>query len=120
MTTLALSRISFEARHGATEAERKSLRPFEVDVTIEAPVDLASKSDRLDDTVDYRAVAEIIVAVGTGETHHLLEALADRILAELVGRFPNARFHLEVRKPSPPDCPGHPAYAAVRMSRGGR
>jgi 7,8-dihydroneopterin aldolase/epimerase/oxygenase len=117
MSTLILSKIAFEGRHGATEAERRSLRIFEVDVEIEAPLDQARASDKLDETVDYREVAQIIVELGTSETHHLLESLAGRMLDGLAAKFPLASFHIELRKLNPPACPGHPAYAAVRMSR---
>jgi len=117
MSTLLLSKITFEGRHGASESERKSTRTFEVDVEIEAPLDKARGSDNLEDTVDYRTVAEIIVARGTSETHHLLESLAGSMLDGLGARFPWAGFAIELRKLNPPGCPGHPAYAAVRMRR---
>jgi dihydroneopterin aldolase len=80
MPTLVLSRITFEGRHGATEHERRSLRTFEVDVEIDTALEQARKSDDLDDTIDYRTVAELIVELGTSETHHLLESLAGRLL----------------------------------------
>ena len=119
MPTLVLSRIAFEGRHGATESERRSLRTFEVDVEIDVALEQARKSDDLGDTIDYRAVAEIIVELGTSETHHLLESLGGRILDALGAKFPSATFRIELRKLNPPACPGHPAYAAVRMSRTG-
>jgi dihydroneopterin aldolase len=118
--TLVLSRITFEGRHGATENERKSLRTFEVDVEIDSSLERACQSDDLADTVDYRAVAEIIVELGTLETHHLLESLGGRMLDALGARFPSAAFRIELRKLNPPACPGHPAFAAVRLSRAGR
>lgn len=118
-TTLVLSRITFEGRHGATENERKSLRTFEVDVEIETPLEQARQSDDLDDTIDYRVVAEIIVDLGTSETHHLLESLGGRMLDALGARFPAATFRIELRKLNPPACPGHPAFAAVRLQRAG-
>lgn len=117
MTTLVLSRIAFQGRHGATEAERRTARAFEVDVEIDAPVDKACASDDLGDTVDYREVAQIIVGLGTSEPHHLLESLAARMLDSLAARFPRAGFRIELRKLSPPGCPGAPAHAAVRMAR---
>jgi dihydroneopterin aldolase len=117
MSTLVLSRIAFEGRHGATEIERLSLRSFEVDVEIEASLEAARASDNLDDTVDYREVAEIVVELGTSEPHHLLESLAGRMLDRLATRFPSASFRIELRKLNPPACPGQPAYAAVRMDR---
>jgi dihydroneopterin aldolase len=118
MTTLVLSRITFEGRHGATELEQRSLRTFEVDVEIEAALAKASASDSLDDTIDYRTVAEIIVGLGTSDPHHLLESLGARMLTDLSTRFPAATFRLELRKLNPPGCPGHPAYAAVRLASG--
>jgi 7,8-dihydroneopterin aldolase/epimerase/oxygenase len=117
--TLVLSRITFEGRHGATENERQSLRTFEVDVEIDAPLEQARRSDDLGDTIDYRVVAEIIVELGTLETHHLLESLGGRMLDALGARFPAATFRIELRKLNPPACPGHPAFAAVRLSRAG-
>jgi len=116
MATLILSRISFEGRHGATEEERKSFRTFEVDVTIDASLSAARTSDELDDTIDYRTVAQIIVTIGTEEVHHLIESLAGRILDRLRETFPLAEFQIELRKLCPPGCPGQPAYAAVRMT----
>jgi dihydroneopterin aldolase len=117
MPTLVLSRIAFEGRHGATECERRSSRPFEVDLAIDVPLAKAAQSDDLADTIDYREVAELIVSLGTSEPHHLLESLAARMLDALGAKFPAAAFHLELRKLDPPGCPGHPAHAAVRMSR---
>ena len=119
MPMLVLSRIAFEGRHGATENEQRTLRTFEVDIEIDTSLDEASKSDDLDDTIDYRAVAEIIVELGTSETHHLLESLARRMLDALGAKFPAASFRIELRKLNPPACPGHPAFAAVRMQRAG-
>ncbi len=55
MLTIALHRIEFDGRHGATAVERRSTR---------------------------------------------------------------RRMQLELRKLNPPSCPGHPAYAAVRLVRG--
>jgi dihydroneopterin aldolase len=117
MPTIVLSRISFEGRHGATESERRTARAFEVDLEIDSPLDRAAQSDDLGDTIDYREVAEIIVGLGTGETHHLIESLAGEMLDALGARFPAAVFRIELRKLVPPGCPGQPAFAAVRMTR---
>jgi dihydroneopterin aldolase len=115
--TLVLSRIGFEGRHGATAAERRRTRRFEVDVEIDAPLEAPQLSDRLADTIDYSEVSDVIVALGSGEPHHLLESLARRMLDALGAKYPTAAFRLELRKLSPPSCAGNPAYAAVRLSR---
>ena len=64
-----------------------------------------------------RDVAIFIVGIGTGETHHLLEALARHMLDAIAARFSGVGLRLELRKLNPPDCPGQPAFAAVRMAR---
>jgi dihydroneopterin aldolase len=120
MPTIVLSRIGFEGRHGNTAAERRSTRRFEVDVEIEAALEAAQVSDRLADTIDYSMVAEVIVAIGTGEPHRLLESLARRMIDTLAERIPGAGFRLELRKLNPPSTPGHPAYSAIRLERRAR
>ena len=71
MATLILNKIGFEGRHGASAAERRTSRRFEVDVEIEAIVG-GETSDRLADTIDFRFIAETVVGIGTGEPHRLI------------------------------------------------
>jgi len=119
LLTIALRRIEFDGRHGATAVERRSTRKFEVDVELQVDAGVAERSDLLADTVDYSRVADAIVSIGTGEPHHLLESLARQMLDAVRERFPRVRrVEIELRKLNPPTCPGHPAYAAVRMARG--
>jgi len=119
MLTIKLSRLEFDGRHGATAVERRSTRKFEVDVELDAEVGSAERSDQLAQTVDYSKVAEVIMAIGTGEPHHLLESLARRMVDTVRQTFPAVRqVRLELRKLNPPTCPGHPAFSAVRLVAG--
>jgi dihydroneopterin aldolase len=116
VATVILSRVSFDARHGISSAERRTPRRFEVDVELDADVGAAERSDRLADTIDYSVVAELIVDIGTAEPHHLLESVARRMVDVLFARFDSVRaIRLELRKLAPPACPGNPAYSAVRL-----
>jgi len=116
MLTIALCGLEFEGRHGASAVERRSTRKFVVNVEVDLEAKQAEQSDRLADTVDFREIGEIIVNLGTGEPHRLLESLARRMVDALRGRFPTARrVRLELRKLNPPGCAGHPAYSAVRL-----
>ena len=117
MLTISLARLEFDGRHGATAVERRALRKFEVDVELDVEVTAAERNDKLADTVDYSRVAEVIVGIGVGEPHRLLESLARRMVDNLRGRFPAVkRVRLELRKLNPPSCPGHPAHSAVRLT----
>ena len=114
--TILLRALGFEGRHGNTAIERRGLRKFEVDLELDVAGDSGQRTDRLADTVDYSALAEIIVSIGTGEPHRLLESLARRMLDSLEGKVPGARFRLELRMLNPPSCPGHPTFSAVRVA----
>jgi dihydroneopterin aldolase len=114
--TIVLRNIGFEGRHGATAIERRGLRRFEVDLEVDIDGDSGQHTDRLADTLDYSALAEVVVSLGAGEPHRLLESLGRRMLERLEAKAPGARFRLELRKLHPPSCPGHPAYSAVRVA----
>jgi dihydroneopterin aldolase len=115
LATIIVSGIGFEGRHGATAPERQTTRRFEVDVEIDAPVEAAEASDRLTDTIDFRDISEVVVSIGTGEPHHLLESLARRMVDGLLARAPATRVRLELRKLAPPYCAGNPTSAAIRI-----
>ncbi len=85
MLTISLSRLEFDGRHGATAIERRATRKFEVDVELDVDASAAEQSDKLADTIDYSKVAEIIVGIGVGEPHHMLESLARRMVDNVRG-----------------------------------
>ncbi|MSP60717.1 MAG: dihydroneopterin aldolase [Myxococcales bacterium] len=112
--TILVRGLEFQGRHGASAAERKTHRRFQVDVDLHVASLPAVHSDRLADTVDYHAVCGLIEAIGTGHTYHLIEALAGAIVAAIEERWPAVTVAIEVRKLHPP-CPGNPAFTAVRL-----
>ena len=116
-TKVRLANLRFDGYHGATAEERSLPRRFEVDLELEADFGVPERSDRLTDAVDYAEVAGIVMTIGTGPAFHLVEALARRMVDALQERWPQVMVSLEVRKLSPPHCPGSPAYAAVRVQR---
>ncbi len=106
--------IEFQGNHGASAAERRSTRRFQVDVDLELPVGRAVETDRLSDTVDYYEVCHLVVEIGTKDPHRLLESVAGAMLGALKQRWPTAKIEVELRKLHPP-CPGNPSFTAVRI-----
>lgn len=103
-------------RHGALDREQDEAQPFEVDVEVRTDLRTAGASDRLDDTVDYGALAAAAAGVVASERHRLLERIAERI-AEEVGADPRVTsVTVGVRKLRPP-VPLDLACAAVRITR---
>ncbi len=112
--TVSIRSLEFQGRHGATAAERRTHRRFQVDVDLTFDAARAIASDRLADTVDYHAVCAMVEEIGTSHTFHLIEALAGAIVRAIVAKWPTVEVAVEVRKLNPP-CPGNPACTAVRL-----
>jgi dihydroneopterin aldolase len=109
--------IEFEASHGYTAAERRSTRRFRLAIEIRRDLDASARSDRIQDTIDYRAVCAVAVEIGTTRTFKLLEALAGAIADAIQERYPDAGLTVTVEKLAPP-CPGAPTLSGVRLVRG--
>jgi len=108
--------IEFEASHGYTAAERKGTRRFRCDIELRTELAAAAGSDRIADTIDYRAVCAMAVEIGTSKTFRLLEALAGAIADAVQARYPRVGLTLTVEKLAPP-CPGAPDVSGVRLVR---
>ncbi len=115
--TVSVRNLEFQANHGASAAERKSARRFQVDVDPSIPIARSLESDRLTDTVNYHEVCHMLVEIGQSGPYRLLEALAGKMLSSLRTRFPEAKVTLELRKLHPP-CPGNPTYTSIRIEAG--
>jgi len=108
--------IEFEASHGYTAAERRLTRRFRLAIEIRRDLEAAARSDRIHDTVDYRAVCAAAVEIGTTRTFKLLEALAGAIADAIQDKYPDAGLTVTVEKLAPP-CPGAPSLSGVRLER---
>ena len=83
-------------RHGVDEEEREHGRVFFYDVELEVDEPTA---DRLENTVDYRAVAACVREVSDAASYRLIESLVGAVADELSSRFPARRVRVRVRKP---------------------
>lgn len=79
MDRIALEGMVFSGRHGVRPAEREQPQEFKVDVKVDADLAAPGRSDRVEDTVDYRQIYAIVKAVVEGESAKLIETLAQRI-----------------------------------------
>ena len=79
MDRIALEGMVFSGRHGVRPAEREQPQEFKVDVKVDADLVAPGRSDRVEDTVDYRLVYAIARDVVEGESAKLIETLAQKI-----------------------------------------
>ena len=95
--TVELHGLRLFAHHGALEEERRAGQEFLFDLWLDVPD--AALSDRLDDAVDYRLVADCVREVSAARAYNLVEALAHAVATALLDRFPLERVRVRVRKP---------------------
>ena len=113
---IILEGLEFVGRHGVLDHERRYGCRFQVGLTLSFDVDHPGRTDRLTDTVDYSAVAETVLRIGTGESFQLLERLAETICSQILAQFPVSRVELTLRKLHPP-VSGTPHAVGVRVTR---
>lgn len=108
--------MAFSGRHGVLASERDLGARFTVDVEIESDLEQASRSDRLEDTIDYGRAHETVRQVVEGEPCNLLEAVAGRIADRLIDENPRLR-RATVRVRKVPPLAGEFRSVGVEISR---
>jgi dihydroneopterin aldolase len=112
--TVELVGLEVFGRHGVDDDEREQGRLFFYDVALEVP---DPASDRLEGTVDYRAVAACVREVSDAGEYRLIEMLAAAVADELTARFPAERVRVRVRKPGISPAGLTVAYSAATAER---
>ena len=114
MITVELHGLEVFGKHGVLEHERREGQMFFYDVSVD--VADAPPSDRVEDTIDYRDIAECVREVSDAHAFQLLEALASAVADAVAERFAVERVRVRVRKPSPAGIPAEYAAATVERS----
>jgi 7,8-dihydroneopterin aldolase/epimerase/oxygenase len=112
--TVSLHELRIFGRHGVRAQEREQGQDFLFDVDLE--VGERGLSDRLEDAVDYSAVARTVRDVAEAQVYSLLEALAAAVADELRRRFDVERATVRVTKPGARPA-GLDTTASVTVSR---
>ncbi|MBA2485545.1 MAG: dihydroneopterin aldolase [Nitrospira sp.] len=95
---IVIERLEFYGHCGVTEEERRKAQLIAVDLELDATIESAAFSDRLDETIDYARVAERLVALGTSLDCNLLETLAEQLVGVMFAEFPVERVRMWIRK----------------------
>ena len=97
MAIVELRGLEIFGYHGVTEREQTDGQPFLFDVRLE--VGDAGATDRIEDAVDYRDVAEVVRETSDARRFDLLEALAPAVAEAIASRFPAVEWvSVRVRK----------------------
>ena len=111
-----LAGLEVPGRHGVEDDERAREQPFLYDIRIELP---EPRADRIEETVDYRELAQLVREISESRQFSLLEVLAGAVADALLQRFPSVeQARVRVRKPEVElRTPVEYAAATVERSR---
>jgi 7,8-dihydroneopterin aldolase/epimerase/oxygenase len=97
-----LQGLSIYTRHGVTDAEQEVGQRLVIDVGFDVPDCDAVLTDRLEDTIDYAEVADIVALAATERSYRTLERLGNVIAERLMERFGCDSVRVRAAKPEPP------------------
>ncbi|MCD6182132.1 MAG: dihydroneopterin aldolase [Candidatus Cloacimonetes bacterium] len=107
----------FFGYHGVQPEERKLGQRFVVNFTLYTNPELDTRIRRLEDTVDYTKVYEIIRGILETKEYYLLENCANDINQTVMDAFPEIlRVRVRIKKPSVP-INGSLSSVEVEMER---
>jgi dihydroneopterin aldolase len=94
--------ISIYTHHGVSDAEQEIGQRLEFDVSFDVPDCDAVLTDRIEDTVDYGEVCDIVALAATERSYRTLERLAQVVGERLMERYRCDSARVRASKPEPP------------------
>lgn len=117
MDRIIISGLRLRAYHGVNEDEKRCGQIFYLDIILHTDLDRASRTDRLEDTVNYSAVIKTASAAFCSASFDLIERAAGYTADSILEAFPAVRsVDITVRKPDAP-VSADIEYAAVGLTR---
>jgi len=99
---IRLDGVSVRTNHGVSEAEREIGQRMVFDLSMIVPGCGATATDRVEDTVDYGEISEMLAAMATERSRLTLERLVTEIAEAIIDRFPVSSVTVRATKPEPP------------------
>src|SRR5512132_1459653 len=100
--TIEIVGLSLYTHHGVTAAEREVGQRLVIDVRFEVGEPDALVTDRVEDTVDYGEVCQVIALIAQQRSYKTLERLCAVIAERLASQFGAESVNVKAAKPEPP------------------
>jgi len=91
--------LRIETVIGIYDWEREIRQTVSLDLEMVFDIRQAAASDRIDDALNYKAVAKRLIQFVEASRFQLVEALAEQCAAIVLNEFPVASLRLKLRKP---------------------
>lgn len=103
MDKIIIKNMKFYAHHGVLSSEREFGQFFHIDLEMYTDLKKAGDSDKLEDTINYSDVFNMIKSINENNKYKLIEKLAETIVNTLLKKYNQLeRVKICVRKPNAP------------------
>jgi dihydroneopterin aldolase len=100
--TIEIGGLSLYTHHGVSEAEREIGQRLLLDLRLDVGETDATVTDRVEDTVDYAEVCQLVALVAQQRSYRTLERLCSAIADRLLADFELEGVWVKASKPEPP------------------
>lgn len=100
MDTMRIEGLVVPCIIGVLDWERKRPQKIIIDLALEYNPKRAAKTDQLGDTINYTAVAKLVLQLAQKRKSYLLETLAEEIATLCLTNFPVSGVMVKIAKPS--------------------
>ena len=101
-TEVEIRGLSIYTHHGVSDAEQEVGQRLEFDITFDVPDCDAVLTDRIEDTVDYGEVCDLVALAATERSYRTLERLCAVVAERLAERYGCETVTVRAAKPEPP------------------
>ena len=102
VVTIEISGLSLYTHHGVTEAEREVGQRLVLDLRLDVGESDATETDRIEDTIDYAEVCQLVALIAQQRSYRTLERLCTVIADRLLADFEAESVWVKASKPEPP------------------
>jgi len=99
MDKIFLNDLQIDTIIGIYDWERETLQTLSFDLEMDWDIAKAAKSDDIEDTLDYGAIATTIVTFVEASRYQLIETLAEDLAELLLQSYPIPKLKLILSKP---------------------
>jgi dihydroneopterin aldolase len=99
---IEISGLSLYTHHGVSEAEREVGQRLLIDLRLDVGETDATVTDRIEDTVDYGEVCQLVALIAQQRSYRTLERLCSAIADRLIADFELEGVWVKASKPEPP------------------
>ena len=100
--TVEVSGLSLYTHHGVSDAEREIGQRLVVDLRMDVGESDATLTDRVEDTINYAEVCQVVALVAQQRSYRTLERLCAAIADRLLEQFGLESVWVKAAKPEPP------------------